>query len=180
MMVAPDACKLHKIFRKSRVSKQEHAHEMERVRETLAAFCTALSSILPREQGKDTPCGNKCPNPLSPPLPRSLFSYQEGTLVLHQVISMKSVRLSLSACRSIRKWWTALPPNKKQFFREWAWQRRWRLTGAGTVLLLFISLFFITYMEESPVTGRTRLLVFSKEDFMKLTEHASEMVGFID
>lgn len=70
-----------------------------------------------------------------------------------------------------------MPPNKKQFFREWAWQRRWRMTGVGTGLMLFISLFFLTYMEESPVTGRSRLLVFSKENMIKLTEHASEMVG---
>ncbi|KAK3516605.1 hypothetical protein QTP70_021946 [Hemibagrus guttatus] len=77
--------------------------------------------------------------------------------------------------RSIRKWWKALPPNKKQLLREWAWQRRWRLTGLGTVFLFFISLFFFTYMEESPVTGRSRLLVFSKETFIELTEHASEI-----
>lgn len=89
-----------------------------------------------------------------------------------------SLCLSLSACRSIRKWWKALPPNKKQLFREWVWQRQWHLTGVGTGLLLFILLFFITYMEESPVTGRRRLLVFSQENFKKLTECASEMVGF--
>ncbi|KAF5900459.1 histone H2A deubiquitinase MYSM1-like, partial [Clarias magur] len=77
--------------------------------------------------------------------------------------------------RSIRRWWKALPPNKKQVIREWTWQRRWRLTGLGTGLLLFISLFFLTYMEESPVTGRSRLLFFSKESFIKLTEQASEM-----
>ncbi|KAK2863946.1 hypothetical protein Q7C36_003100 [Tachysurus vachellii] len=77
--------------------------------------------------------------------------------------------------RSIRKWWKALPPNKKQLLREWAWQRRWRLTGVGTGLMLFISLFFFTYMEESPLTGRSRLLVFSKETFIKLTEHATEL-----
>ncbi|XP_053469946.1 metalloendopeptidase OMA1, mitochondrial [Ictalurus furcatus] len=77
--------------------------------------------------------------------------------------------------RSIRKWWKALPPYKKRLFREWAWQRRWRLTGVGTGLLVFTLFFFIIYMEESPVTGRSRLLVFSKENFIQLTEHASEM-----
>lgn len=86
--------------------------------------------------------------------------------------------LPLSTFRTIRKWWKALPPNKKQLFREWAWQRRWHLTAVGTGLLFFISLFFIIYMEECPVTGRTRLLIFSKESFNELTEHASQMVGF--
>ncbi|XP_072552245.1 metalloendopeptidase OMA1, mitochondrial [Salminus brasiliensis] len=75
--------------------------------------------------------------------------------------------------RSIRKWWKALPPNKKQLFREWAWQRRWYLVGAATGLLLIASLFFFTHLEESPITGRARLLVFSKESFMELAQHAS-------
>ncbi|KAI5619880.1 metalloendopeptidase OMA1, mitochondrial [Silurus asotus] len=77
--------------------------------------------------------------------------------------------------RSIRKWWKALPPKKKQLFREWAWQRRWHLTGVSTVVLLFMALFCFTHMEESPLTGRSRFLVFSRDNFIKLSEHASEM-----
>uniref|UniRef100_W5L1K0 Metalloendopeptidase OMA1, mitochondrial n=1 Tax=Astyanax mexicanus TaxID=7994 RepID=W5L1K0_ASTMX len=75
--------------------------------------------------------------------------------------------------RSIRKWWKALPPNKKQLFREWVWQRRWHLVAAGAGLMLITSLFLFTHLEESPITGRTRLLVFSKESFMELAQHAS-------
>ncbi|KAL0164131.1 hypothetical protein M9458_039884, partial [Cirrhinus mrigala] len=71
---------------------------------------------------------------------------------------------------SIRKWWLALPPNKKQLFREWTWRRRWHFMGAGAGLLFFISLFLLTHLDESPVTGRTRLLVFSKENFMELAQ----------
>ncbi|KAL7888110.1 hypothetical protein AOLI_G00030840 [Acnodon oligacanthus] len=84
--------------------------------------------------------------------------------------------------RSIRKWWKALPPNKKQLFREWAWQRRWHLVGAGTGLLFFISLFFFTHLEESPVTGRSRLLVFGRDTFMELAQHASDefMEEYVD
>ncbi|KAI5090483.1 metalloendopeptidase OMA1, mitochondrial [Silurus meridionalis] len=77
--------------------------------------------------------------------------------------------------RSIRKWWKALPPKKKQLFREWAWQRRWHLTGVSTVVLLFMALFCFTHVEESPLTGRSRFLVFSRDNFIKLSEHASEM-----
>ncbi|XP_007260718.3 metalloendopeptidase OMA1, mitochondrial isoform X2 [Astyanax mexicanus] len=79
--------------------------------------------------------------------------------------------------RSIRKWWKALPPNKKQLFREWVWQRRWHLVAAGAGLMLITSLFLFTHLEESPITGRTRLLVFSKESFMELAQHASNEDG---
>ncbi|XP_051954913.1 metalloendopeptidase OMA1, mitochondrial isoform X2 [Xyrauchen texanus] len=80
--------------------------------------------------------------------------------------------------RSIRKWWLALPPNKKQLFREWTWRRRWHLAGSGAGLLFFICLFFLTHLDESPVTGRTRLLVFSRENFMELAQFTSE--GYLE
>ncbi|XP_076873373.1 metalloendopeptidase OMA1, mitochondrial [Brachyhypopomus gauderio] len=76
--------------------------------------------------------------------------------------------------RSIRMWWKSLPANKKQLFREWAWRRRWHLTGAGSGLLLVILLFCFTHIEESPLTGRSRLLVFSRESFIELAQYASD------
>ncbi|XP_052441691.1 metalloendopeptidase OMA1, mitochondrial [Carassius gibelio] len=75
---------------------------------------------------------------------------------------------------SIRKWWLALPPNKKQLFREWTWHRRWHFVGAVAGLLFFISLFLCTHLDESPVTDRTRLLVFSGESFMELAPVTAE------
>ncbi|XP_066533412.1 metalloendopeptidase OMA1, mitochondrial isoform X2 [Hoplias malabaricus] len=47
--------------------------------------------------------------------------------------------------------------------------------GVGTGLLFFISLFFFTHLEESPITGRSRLLVISRKDFMELAQHASDV-----
>ncbi|XP_073672788.1 metalloendopeptidase OMA1, mitochondrial [Garra rufa] len=82
--------------------------------------------------------------------------------------------LAIIVGRSIRKWWLALPPNKKQLFREWTWRRRWHFVGAGAGLLFFVSLFLLTHLDESPVTGRTRLLVFSRENFMELAQVTAE------
>lgn len=76
--------------------------------------------------------------------------------------------------RSIRKWWLALPANKKQLFREWMRRRRWHLAGAGAGFMFFISLLFLTHLDESPVTGRSRLLVFSRENFLELAQFTSD------
>lgn len=73
----------------------------------------------------------------------------------------------------------ALPPNKKQLFREWTWRRRWHLLGAGSGLLIFISLLFLTHLDESPITSRTRLLLFSKEAFMELAQSTAEAVRLL-
>ncbi|XP_028818519.1 metalloendopeptidase OMA1, mitochondrial isoform X1 [Denticeps clupeoides] len=77
--------------------------------------------------------------------------------------------------RSIRKWWAALPPNKRQQFREAAWRRRWHLLAGGAVLSAVMAAFLLTHLDESPVTGRTRVMVFSRESFMELSQLQSDM-----
>ncbi|XP_061744475.1 metalloendopeptidase OMA1, mitochondrial isoform X3 [Nerophis ophidion] len=70
--------------------------------------------------------------------------------------------------RSLRKWWVALPDNRRNLFRQWAWQRRWRLSAAAGVAATIVALLLLTHLDESPVTGRTRLLVFTRENYMEL------------
>ncbi|XP_014376352.1 metalloendopeptidase OMA1, mitochondrial isoform X2 [Alligator sinensis] len=72
--------------------------------------------------------------------------------------------------RSIRKWWKALPPNKKELFKESVRKNKWRLLlGACSLGALYI-MFYFTHLEETPITGRTRLLVFGKEQFQQLSQ----------
>lgn len=78
--------------------------------------------------------------------------------------------------RSIRKWWVALPANRRQLMREWVWQRRWHLAAGTGVAMVIIVLLLLTHLDESPMTGRTRLLVFSRENYMELAARTSEMV----
>lgn len=78
--------------------------------------------------------------------------------------------------RSIRKWWVALPTDRRQYFREWAWQKRWHLATLAGVAMVTVSLLLLTHLEESPMTGRTRLLVFSRESYMELAALTSEAV----
>uniref|UniRef100_A0A8D0DX04 Metalloendopeptidase OMA1, mitochondrial n=1 Tax=Salvator merianae TaxID=96440 RepID=A0A8D0DX04_SALMN len=73
--------------------------------------------------------------------------------------------LAIILGRSIRKWWKALPPNKKELFKEAARRNKWKivlgLCGFGIIFILF----YFTHLEEAPITGRPRLLVFGKKDF---------------
>lgn len=78
--------------------------------------------------------------------------------------------------RSIRKWWVALPANRRQLVRQWAWQRRWHLAAWAGVAMVIVSLLLLTHLDESPVTGRTRLLVFSRESYMELADLVSDVV----
>lgn len=42
--------------------------------------------------------------------------------------------------------------------------------------VVIVSLFVLTHLDEAPVTGRTRLLVFSRENYIDLAAMTSEMV----
>ncbi|XP_030769173.1 metalloendopeptidase OMA1, mitochondrial isoform X2 [Rhinopithecus roxellana] len=70
----------------------------------------------------------------------------------------------------IRKWWQALPPNKKELFKQSIRKNKWKLfLGLSSCGLLFV-VFYFTHLEVSPVTGRSKLLLLGKEQFRLLSE----------
>ncbi|XP_030428092.1 metalloendopeptidase OMA1, mitochondrial isoform X3 [Gopherus evgoodei] len=75
-------------------------------------------------------------------------SFQAAPVPLLWIILKPAQKLfAIILGRSIRKWWKALPPNKRELFKE----------------------------SETPITGRARLLVFGKEHFMALSEMEYDM-----
>ncbi|XP_031233877.1 metalloendopeptidase OMA1, mitochondrial isoform X3 [Mastomys coucha] len=78
--------------------------------------------------------------------------------------------LAIIVGRGIRKWWQALPPNKKELFKDSVRKNKWRLLlGLSAFGLLFV-LFYFTHLEVSPVTGRSKLLLVGKEHFRLLSD----------
>ncbi|XP_075688814.1 metalloendopeptidase OMA1, mitochondrial isoform X2 [Rhinoderma darwinii] len=71
--------------------------------------------------------------------------------------------------RSLRRWWKSLPANKRQLFKESVRQNKWRLSLGAGALGFVIILFYFTNLDETPITGRSRLLVFRKEHYNLLT-----------
>lgn len=79
--------------------------------------------------------------------------------------------------RGIRKWWQALPPNKKELFKDSVKKNKWRLLlGLSAFGLLFV-VFYFTHLEVSPVTGRSKLLLVGKEHFRLLSDLEYEAVS---
>ncbi|XP_034357535.1 metalloendopeptidase OMA1, mitochondrial [Arvicanthis niloticus] len=78
--------------------------------------------------------------------------------------------LAIIVGRGIRKWWQALPPNKKELFKDSVKKNKWRLLlGLSAFGLLFV-VFYFTHLEVSPVTGRSKLLLVGKEHFRLLSD----------
>ncbi|XP_061634671.1 metalloendopeptidase OMA1, mitochondrial [Phyllopteryx taeniolatus] len=91
-------------------------------------------------------------------------------LVLKPVQKLMAIILG----RSLRKWWVGLPDDRRQLFRQWAWRRRWRLAAAAGAAAAITALLLLTHLDQSPVTGRTRLLVFNRQNYMELAAFTSE------
>ncbi|XP_073936092.1 metalloendopeptidase OMA1, mitochondrial isoform X3 [Castor canadensis] len=88
------------------------------------------------------------------------------------LIILKPVQklLAIIVGRGIRKWWQALPPNKKELFKESVKKNKWKLLlGLSSFGLLFV-VFYFTHLEVSPITGRSKLLLLGKEHFRLLSE----------
>ncbi|XP_012640578.2 metalloendopeptidase OMA1, mitochondrial [Microcebus murinus] len=88
------------------------------------------------------------------------------------LIILKPVQklLAIIVGRGIRKWWQALPPNKKELFKESIRKNKWKLfLGLSSFGLVFI-VFYFTHLEVSPITGRSKLLLLGKERFRLLSE----------
>uniref|UniRef100_UPI00398F3471 metalloendopeptidase OMA1, mitochondrial n=1 Tax=Pristiophorus japonicus TaxID=55135 RepID=UPI00398F3471 len=78
--------------------------------------------------------------------------------------------------RSIRKWWQSLPHDKQELFKGTLIKNKWRILLAICSLSGLIALYFWTHLDKSPITGRSRLLMFSKRQFLQLAEFEYQSV----
>ncbi|XP_072367111.1 metalloendopeptidase OMA1, mitochondrial isoform X4 [Scyliorhinus torazame] len=78
--------------------------------------------------------------------------------------------------RSIRKWWQALPPDKQELLKDTMKRNRWSIVLGICSLSSLIAIYFWTHLDKSPITGRNRLLMFSKRQFLQLAEFEYQSV----
>ncbi|XP_012922867.1 metalloendopeptidase OMA1, mitochondrial isoform X3 [Heterocephalus glaber] len=138
--------------------------------------CTSFSRwVLTRESAVAPALAAWCPETYSPA--RSARNFHTSPRVQAAPVPLLLVLLkplqkllAIIVGRGIRKWWQALPPNKKELFRESVRRNKWKLfLGLSTCGLLFV-VFYFTHLEVSPITGRKKLLLLGKEHFRVLSE----------
>ncbi|NXA48346.1 OMA1 Metalloendopeptidase, partial [Nothocercus julius] len=103
-------------------------------------------------------------------------SFQAAPAPLFWIIIKPAQKLfAIILGRSIRKWWKSLPPNKQELFKESARKNKWKILLSVSSLGILFIVFYFTHLEETPITGRARLLVFGKEHFRELSQIEYEM-----
>ncbi|XP_062920321.1 metalloendopeptidase OMA1, mitochondrial isoform X2 [Mobula hypostoma] len=78
--------------------------------------------------------------------------------------------------RSIRKWWNELPSEQQELLKDRVKKNKWRILFGLCGMSGVIGLYFLTHLDKSPITGRRRLLVFSKRQYLKLAEFEYQSV----
>ncbi|XP_078263442.1 metalloendopeptidase OMA1, mitochondrial isoform X2 [Rhinoraja longicauda] len=78
--------------------------------------------------------------------------------------------------RSIRKWWQTLPPEKQEVLKDKVKRNKWSILFSLCGLSGVIGIYLWTHLDKSPITGRSRLLVFSKRQFLRLAEFEYQSV----
>ncbi|OBS66417.1 hypothetical protein A6R68_05042 [Neotoma lepida] len=129
------------------------------VREVVGGPALTASCLLSCPAVRAAPSFHTSPRVLAAPVPLLL-------LILKPVQKL----LAIIVGRGIRKWWQALPPNKKELFKDSVKKNKWKLLlGLSASGLLFV-VFYFTHLEVSPVTGRSKLLLLGKEHFRLLSD----------
>ncbi|KFP79053.1 hypothetical protein N310_11397, partial [Acanthisitta chloris] len=103
-------------------------------------------------------------------------SFQAAPVPLFWVIVKPAQKLfAIILGRSIRNWWKALPPNKREHLKESARRNKWKILLGVSCLGVLFAVFYCTHLEETPITGRARLLVFGKEHLRELSQMEYDM-----
>lgn len=76
--------------------------------------------------------------------------------------------------RKIRSWYRNLPPNKKRMFKDWIIRNKVLLVGIISALSLGIAGFYYTHLEETPITGRRRFVIFNDKQFKNMAKFEFE------
>ncbi|XP_052572122.1 metalloendopeptidase OMA1, mitochondrial isoform X1 [Peromyscus californicus insignis] len=161
--------------KKSRCFSSAQSQEMG----VLTYKLTVWGDSFPRQGSRKVVGGPSltAPCPLSCPAGRVAQSFHTSPRVLAApvpflLLILKPVQklLAIIVGRGIRKWWQALPPNKKELFKDSVKKNKWKLLlGLSASGLLFV-VFYFTHLEVSPVTGRSKLLLLGKEHFRLLSD----------
>ena len=78
--------------------------------------------------------------------------------------------------RLTRSWWKRLPPERKQAIRASMARRKNYIYGGLGIFALSGVGYYYTHIEATPITGRQRFVVFSRDDVLAMIEDEREQL----
>jgi len=78
--------------------------------------------------------------------------------------------------RSIRKWWRALPKEKKDLFWSRTKEKKWKIASGYILSSVFAYSYYVSHLEKTPITGRERFVSISPKQIQKLSDIEFKML----
>jgi len=78
--------------------------------------------------------------------------------------------------RNIRKWWKALPKEKKDLFWAKTREKKGKIAGGSVITSVLAYYYYVSHLEKTPITGRERFVTVSSELIKKLSVIEFEML----
>lgn len=107
-------------------------------------------------------------------LQRKLFHVTAARQALPPVIIIILRPLSKVAAilfgRAFRKWWRALPPDRKRDLILRLKKNRIALLASGALVSTGVVWYYYSHLEKDPITGRRKFIAINKEQLMQLAQ----------
>jgi len=84
--------------------------------------------------------------------------------------------LAFLAGRNIRKWWRALPKEKKAVHWSRVKEKKWKIAGGASVSSVLAYCYYISHLEITPITGRERFTVVSSKQIQEFSNIEFKML----
>jgi len=78
--------------------------------------------------------------------------------------------------RNIRKWWRALPKEKKDLFWSKTKEKKWKIAGGSIMSSVLGYSYYVSHLEKTPITGRERFVTITSNQIQKLSDIEFQML----
>ncbi|XP_064479443.1 metalloendopeptidase OMA1, mitochondrial-like isoform X2 [Ornithodoros turicata] len=83
--------------------------------------------------------------------------------------------LAVLTGRGFRKWWRSLPQDRKAYFVAVAKRNRVKIAVTCSVFVAAGSIYYVSHIQETPITHRRRFVAFTTEQFRKISDFEFQM-----
>ncbi|XP_053653334.1 metalloendopeptidase OMA1, mitochondrial isoform X3 [Cherax quadricarinatus] len=83
--------------------------------------------------------------------------------------------LAVLVGRGFRKWWQALPKQKREIFIQHFIRNKIRYIGGSTLLGFMGYTYYESHMTTTPFSGRRRFMIFTSDQLFTIAQHTYEM-----
>jgi hypothetical protein len=81
--------------------------------------------------------------------------------------------------RGFRKWWQALPKDRRAYLWGAFKQAQPKIYATVAVIILGFTVNYMVHIKEAPITGRKRFIAITDDQYLKIAQFEADLVRII-